>query len=181
MPRLRAPAGRLPDGQQALPSSPRVAGGEFLATGFVGLGQHDLRTDRRGIEVRQQVDIGFTKAAPRIDQNIDPAKVGTPPEIRMNERRPCRNLGLGGRRVAVTGHIDEHHIPLLVARLSRKEDQLLRSARRARCSRKAIGVGQRIDEAGFSDIGAANKSDLIGPHRRQGRDGGQQRKRIATW
>src|SRR5205823_2038062 len=88
----------------------------------------------------------------------------------VDQRGPGGDPGLRRGCVAVTGHIDQPEAGIAGAL---EEDQLLGTARRMRGPRQRVAAGQRVDQAGFADIGTAGKCDLQARNRRQGLDRGR--------
>src|SRR5439155_26495636 len=54
-----------------------------------------------------------------------------------------------------------------------EEDQFLGTAWRMRGTRQRVAAGQRVDQAGFADVGTAGKGDLHARDRRQCFDRGR--------
>src|SRR5215208_3952500 len=97
-----------------------------------------------------------------VDQEIDARQIGAASQKVMNELVPSLDLALGGGGITVAWHIDEHE--LLPAG---KKYQLLRAPWCVRGARERIASAQRIDQAGFADVGTAGEGDLGPVHRRQ--------------
>src|SRR5215472_382200 len=86
------------------------------------------------------------------------------------QRRPGLNLALGRGGVAIAGHVDQTQAGFV---RPFEKYQLLGPAGRMRSARQVVAAGQRIDEGGLADIGAACEGDLDGTHRWQRLDRGR--------
>ena len=143
---------------------------ELRGLHLVGLGQHDLIAHRRFIQRLQHVLVDVLQAMAAVDQHIDAREAGASQQEFVDQRGPGRDLRLGRGGVAVAGHVDQ---PQAVLVRPFEEDQFLGAARRVRGARQRVAAGQRVDQAGLADIGAAGKGDLQPRHRRQRLDRGR--------
>ncbi len=128
----------------------------------VTLGQNDLIADGGLAELLEHRFVGVLEAVTGVDQYIDAGEIGAAAQIGADQRGPGRDLGLGGGRIAIAGHVHD-----VEGRAAGEEDQLLSAAGRARGARQGLAAGQCVDQARFADIGAAGKGDLDATHRRQ--------------
>ena len=135
----------------------------------VALGQHDLMADGHLAERVEHRLVGLLEAVAGVDQHVDAGEVGAAAQVGVDHLGPGRDLGLGGRGIAVARHV--HHVEGAAAG---EEDQFLGAAGRARGARQLLAAGERVDQARLADIGAAGERDLGAAHRRQryGRAGG---------
>ena len=136
---------------------------------LVLLGENQRVGDSGGVERVEHFLVHLHHAAPSVDQDIDAQQFRPAAKVILHQAVPRGNLGLGHSRIAVAGHVDETRALDIVGALAaqREEIELLRAAGRMRHARERLAAGQRIDERGLADIGAAGEGEFGGAAGRQ--------------
>src|SRR6516165_11704780 len=74
---------------------------------LVALGQNDLIVDAGLVEQLEHGLVRRLEPVTRVDEEVNPREVCASFEEGMDQRGPCLDLGLGGRRITVARHV--HH------------------------------------------------------------------------
>ena len=122
---------------------------------LVALGQHDRIGDGRGVEQLHRDFIAVFQAVAAVDQDEGAQQRRAAAQIVARERAPRGGFVLRDRRVAVARHVDQRD-PIAQV----EEYQLLRPPRRIGGSGQRSAPGQRVDERGLADVGAAGEGDF---------------------
>ena len=99
--------------------------------------EDDLVAHRSLVEFIHYGEVIGLGAMPRIDENVDAAKVRPAGEVGVDQLRPRRDLVLRRLRETIAGHVDDPE-----RRVFRLEDvELLRASGRVRCTRQRYPAG----------------------------------------
>ena len=135
---------------------------EFGRLHLVGLGEHDLVGDRRLVQQVEHLLVGLEDAMAGIDQHEGTGEARPAAQISLQHRLPGFYIRLRGLGIAIARHVHQDQRLVHI-----EEIELARAPRRVGGPRQTIDAGQRIDERGLADVGAAGKGNLHSPGRRQ--------------
>lgn len=135
--------------------------GTLIIRELVGFSCNDNDGQVQRNEPEQQLEIAFQRAMPAVDNRDGGAQGARLLKITFDQTAPILALGLRDFGIAITGQIDKIKRATEFAGLRETvEIELARFAGRAAGTRKILAPNQAIDEARFSHIRPAAKSDL---------------------
>ena len=122
---------------------------------LVALGEDGLVGNGGLVQHGHHGAVGVPDAVAGVDQKTGPPQRRPPPEIGLDHLRPALDLAFRRLGVAIAGEVRQHQ-----PAAEGEEVELLGAARRSGDAGQALAPGQRVDEAGFADVGAAGEGDL---------------------
>ncbi len=127
----------------------------FGAIDLVGLGQHALEGDGRAVEEGENFFIHRLYPVAGVDQHEGAAQGLAASEIGLEQFLPFADDGDRGFGIAVAGKVG--HVAVFA---QGEVVDFLRAARRVGGAGEGLAARQRVDQAGFADVGAASEADL---------------------
>ena len=128
-----------------------------MVSGFdlVGLGHHHLKRHGGAVQQHHNLFIHRFDAMAGIHQHKGAAQGLTARQIAFQQPLPLFHDGQRRLGIAIAGQVHQ-----IMRRPGGEIVDLLRAPRRVGGAGQRLAPGQRIDQAGFTDVGAPGKADL---------------------
>ncbi len=129
----------------------------------VGLGQHDLVDHGGLVEQLHHRVVGVLYLHARVQQQQHAAQVGAAAQVVQHQPLPVALDGFRRLGVAVAGHVHEHER----GGFQLEEVKLAGAAWLVRDAGQRLAPGERVQQRGFADVGAAGERDFGAARLRQ--------------